>query len=256
MKKAKKLLLSLSCSLLLQNVFAQQEKEEMLRLECMNSTFAKNDIDLAVKLDSIEDYLILTGQLYDSSGEGYFDFFQLAGNAPDHFTILPKEMILPFLTISPKDFYQTSCRQDFNFVDSTFLANKLEAHLQKIQIDDRGFETNQIAQGLTQILSAKDFDRPYYRTLSLLSIVYGSLEETPATLNSLLQQNKLGAPCPFLQIELTSTNHWLWGKKEIGQNELYKLIENAFWEDPTLFCLKINASKNSPIPLTEIFMRN
>lgn len=240
-----KLILNLSLFLLVQTAFSQNELEENRRLECMQKTFADYGIDLNSKLDSIENYLIQTKQLENNSGEAYFVFFKNVGNSKEHFTILAENMIKKFVDISSEEFYSILCLQNFNNTDSTLLVNKLDRELKEVVTRDAGFEFDHIANKMLDILKEEDFDRPYFRQLSLLYIANSSLLETPELLNMVLQNGTLGEPCPFIPLELTSDNIWILHKTEMNDEKLVDYLTKEFSLDPSKFCLLISTSRKS-----------
>ena len=83
------------------SLFAQQAKEENIRLRCLEKSFAENGINLSEKLELVENYLIQTYQLDDRSGNAFYTFFERVKNSEDHYTILPASIISTFLDISP-----------------------------------------------------------------------------------------------------------------------------------------------------------
>ncbi|MEP1087328.1 hypothetical protein [Algoriphagus sp.] len=222
----------------------QNEAEEAIRLSCIESNFASNGIDLLPKLDSIESYLIQTGQLADDSGEAYYSFFKEVGSSRDHFTILPDEMTKIFLNITPADYY-TGCQSNFNRGDTTLVINELESELQQIYSQNSSFHADQIALMFTTLLKPKDFDRPYLKTLTLLFIANTSLQETSSLLNQIIQKEDGQEPCIFHSIQLTSTNKWLLNEVEITEENLLNSLKTLLTQNPATFCIYLTYSSQS-----------
>lgn len=144
---------------------------------CLNDKFESENINLKSEILDFEKYLIDKKYLNGKSGQDYVDFFTLieklndipAEIEPDRFERLSK--------IPISDYYSPSCIDKLSQFDSTVLRNSKYMGLQivlKNQDYSNGLEPSIIAKGILESLAPKDFEHPYYKTISLLMIVYTS----------------------------------------------------------------------------------
>ncbi len=211
----------------------------------MEKSFAENGINLSEKLELVENYLIQTYQLDDRSGNAFYTFFERVKNSEDHYTFLPASIISTFLNISPQDYYGDSCIQNFNPTDPTLTVNKLEVQLKEIVTRGSGFQADHTAGKILETLKKEDFERPYFRTMSLLYIANSSLQETPEMLNMILKKSFLGELYPFIPLGLSADNTWIINNTEIREELLVDYLKKEFSSDPSRFCVTISTSRKS-----------
>ena len=144
---------------------------------CLNDKFESENINLKSEILDFEKYLIDNKYLKDNSGQDYVDFFTQikklndipAEIEPDRFERLSK--------IPMSEYYSASCIDKLTQFDSTVIRNSKYMELQialKNQDYSNGFEPSIIAKGILESLTPKDFEHQYYKTISLLMIVFTS----------------------------------------------------------------------------------
>ena len=160
------------------NGCAQNEYQvEDFLYNCLIDKFDSEDIDLKSEIIDFEKYLIDKKYLNGKSGQDYVDFFTLIGKLNDIPSEIEPDRFERLSKIPISDYYSPSCIDKLSLFDSTVLRNSKYMALHtalKNQDYSNGLEPSIIARGILESLTTKDFERPYYKTISLLMIVFTS----------------------------------------------------------------------------------
>lgn len=211
-----------------------QEKEEVetILLDCLENSFNEIHIDLNRELEELEQYLIYNGMLNSSSGQSYYEFYKQVveiNNIPNELDI---DKFDNLIKLKPNEYYSNSCLQRLTKTDSIDTVNsKYFLMTLKIQEMETTGKTSlsSVAEVITSVLTPSDFDKPYYRTITLLAIVNTSSIETGIK-KRLEPENKVNnSNSKTVSILANSKSEIIYNERIINVNifrsELYKFIK-------------------------------
>lgn len=138
-------------------------------LECMEATFQKNESNLSVALENLEDTLIKNGLLESSSGESYYNLLLMVQGLEK--VPLSWNESLKKISDNLYESFNSECLEKIKTNNSTSYKeskfNQLEEEFDKIQ------ELNNfnILEIYTSVLTTKDCEKPLYKAIILLMFV-------------------------------------------------------------------------------------
>ena len=144
---------------------------------CLNDKFKSENINLKSEILDFEKYLIDNKYLKGKSGQDYVDFFTLIEKLNDIPAEIEPDKFERLSKIPMSEYYSANCIDKLTQFDSMVIRNSKYMELQialKNQDYSNGFEPSIIAKGILESLTFKDFEHLYYKTISLLMIVFTS----------------------------------------------------------------------------------
>jgi hypothetical protein len=161
--------------ILIQPSFAQENdyKVEQFLLDCMEESFAKKDVNLSAELDLFEDYLITKGDLPEATGKAFYDIFLKIQSDNDIQIFIPYSEFPELRSLSPQEFYSDVCLEELRKMNSTDLKGSKYFELSRAlsSINREVVTPEKVAAAVSGVLNPADFYNPYYRALTLLTIL-------------------------------------------------------------------------------------
>jgi len=163
-------------------LFGQQVEDsiESKLLHCIINSYASKNININEELLELENYLIRNKIIKDNSGSSYYSIYKTIERDNDICFLLPNKKIKRILQLKPTEIYDPSC--SFNAISHNPDSNKIyQSKIYQLYIEfDKIQESNNVTpsivgKAIISVLNPSDFDKPLYRTLSLLIIAYTAL---------------------------------------------------------------------------------
>ncbi|MBQ4821508.1 hypothetical protein [Aquimarina sp. MMG016] len=168
------------------NFFAQDDELiEKLSLECLYNSFSESGLDIKQELERYEDFLIENEFLEDKSGDSYIKFYKKVFEINYLPATRPNSLFLKIINSDFQHNYNKNCftakmllKGEFksytNSKDSKvfLLLNSMTNSSKTENMSFKGY-----ASIILDVLNKNDLEKPFYKTLLLLSIALGSNEE-------------------------------------------------------------------------------
>lgn len=149
-------------------------KIESALYSCLLQTYDEQGINLKTVVKEVEEAAFEQGILNGSSGNDYLEYYKtiVIQNEIPSFTI-PENMEC-LVSIHPFEFYDSSCLiNNVNF-DSAKIANSKLFKLHNNFNSISNISPSEVASIISGTLSEKDFNNEYYKTLSILILLWTS----------------------------------------------------------------------------------
>lgn len=161
--------------IVIQPVFSQENdyKVEQFLFDCMEESFAKKDVNLSAELDRFENYLITKGDLQEATGKAFFDIFLEIQSDNDVLIFIPYSEFPELRSLFPQEFYSDVCLEELRKMNSSDLKGSKYFEMSRAlsSINREMVTPEKVAAAVSGVLEPADFDNPYYRALTLLTIL-------------------------------------------------------------------------------------
>jgi hypothetical protein len=165
---------------------------EQILYSSIKASYKNKNIDIEKELDTLEADLISAGHLKSNTGSAYYAFFEEIVKRNDFSIFLNADKYTHIYQVKPTEMYSLDSLLKLKEIDSSQLSKsktyKLSIKMKEVKASD-DFSASQVAGGIIEILSPKDFDIPYFRAISLISIAY-TLKINSEYISSSLQELK------------------------------------------------------------------
>ncbi|QKX06461.1 hypothetical protein HN014_16585 [Aquimarina sp. TRL1] len=179
---------SLLFAILFSNWLYPQHKDrtiEDITLSCVYEAFTKGGVDLKKELESYEAFLVQNNFLKNKSGKEYIAFLQEMNRINYIPATRPNALFIRLLEADFKTNYDKDCVLKKVITEGNFSSlsdfkntklHRLEQAVKKVMYrNEADFKT--ISKVHLDILDESDYEKPYFKTMFLLSIALGSNEE-------------------------------------------------------------------------------
>lgn len=175
-KKTMRHIIAIALLFLSFSSFGQTKNNEIeaILLDCLTKSYGEQQVDFNKELDLLEEYLIENKYLKSASGQSYFNFYQEIVKLNDIPVTLNYGRLSNIYKLTPNQLYSVDCLEELKQLDSSDIVNsrynQIKVAIQQAAADK--VSPSNIAKAITSVLTPSDFDKPYYRTIALLTIAY------------------------------------------------------------------------------------
>lgn len=152
----------------------ENNKIETVLFDCLTSSFHEIEVDLNKELDEFENYLIDKGILSSSSGQSYYEFYEQVAEINDIKSKIDIDRFHNLIKLRPNEYYSNICLQNMTEIDSVEII-KSKYHQLMLTMQDVASKNevspSSVANAIISVLTASDFEKPYYKAIALLTIL-------------------------------------------------------------------------------------
>lgn len=229
---------------------SQEVKDiEKVLYDCLNSSFLEKGVNLNNTLTEFENYLLKERILEADAGQSYYDFFKSISNGGKPFESLKVNGFDCLRRLSPKNYYPTVCLKEILNIDSTVVAQsqyfQVIQKLQQISFDGSVALSN-IAQTIISVLSPVDFEKPYYRAISLLAIVNLTKLETGIMNHLTFKDSRKSLEVSSVKVKTTENSEIEYNEKVIDVEQLSERLESYIEKNRENHQIILEASRETP----------
>lgn len=142
--------------------------------QCMTDVYASDGIDIVEISDSIETFFIESGVLDDASGDAKISLYEAIAETGEAPTLPSNSFFSRLIKFPHRLVFMDSCISEAQ-IDSTTILNstfhKAQQKAQELLTTPGGITPKKAAKLTLEMLTAKDFEHPYFRSQFLVSIL-------------------------------------------------------------------------------------
>lgn len=191
-------------------------------MDFITKNYSTQKVEINKEIDKIENFLIESKYLKSKSGNSYFEFYQ--NMTLDNYT-QPKynaEIFENILKLTPDKLYSKDCLQELKKIDPKIIKNSKYFEMSKAIIDasEKEISPSNLAKAITNVLTPTDFDKPYYRIISLILITslssYTIEEKDKNPIEKYVEDNSI----VIMEVSINSNNQIIVNEEIKSQDEL------------------------------------